>query len=80
MTTFTEQAEKDFYDGVTSGDRGLATDKELAKLNYMIDTLQALCQGLVNVSRGLRATYIKIEQLESTIRQLEHRGGGLLGR
>jgi hypothetical protein len=28
----------------------------------------------------LRATYIKVDQLESTIRQLEHRGGGLLGR
>ena len=36
--------------------------------------------GLHNLSRGLRATYIKIEQVESMIRQSEHRGAGLLGR
>jgi hypothetical protein len=80
MTTFTEQAEKDFYDGVTAGDRALFATKEVDKLDNMTTALQALCQGLANLSRGLRATYIRIDQLESTIRQLEHRGGGLLGR
>jgi hypothetical protein len=50
------------------------------KLGHMTTALHALRQGLANPSRGLRATYIRIDQLESTIRQLEHRGGGLFGR
>jgi hypothetical protein len=75
MTTFTEQAEKDFYDGVTAGDRVLATNKELDKLNYIASALQAMCQGLVDLSRGLRATYIRIEQLEVTMKELERRRG-----
>jgi hypothetical protein len=32
-----------------------------------------MCQGLVDLSRGLRATYIRIEQLEVTMKELERR-------
>ena len=46
----------------------------------MNDALAGLLVGLSELSGGLRATYIRIEQLDSTIRQLEHRGAGLLGR
>jgi hypothetical protein len=61
------------------GDKAFGTNNEMHKLDHMTTALQALCQGLANLSRGLRATYIRINQLGSTMRQLEHRGGGLLG-
>ena len=66
---------------ITACDRALATNNEVHKLDNMDGCDSGpIAFGLVSLSRGLRATYIKIEQLESTIRQLEHRGGGLLGR
>ena len=80
MATFTEEAEQAFTDGLTACDRALATNNQMHKLDDMAAAIQDLCSGLVSLSRGLRATYIRIEQLKSTIRQLEHRGGGLLGR
>ena len=78
--TFTEEAEQAFTEANEACDRALATNNELHKLEHMNAAIQDIAFGLVNLSRGLRATYIRIEQLESTIRQLEHRGGGLLGR
>ena len=80
MTTFTEEAEQAFTEASTACDRALATNNEMHKLDYMNAAIQDIAFGLLNLSRGLRATYIKIEQLESTIRQLEHRGNGLLSR
>ena len=71
MTTFTEEAEKSFYDGVTAGDRVLAAKKEIDKLDYIAGALQALCEGLAQLSQGLRATSIKLDHLESTVRQLK---------
>jgi len=80
MTTFTEEAEQAFTEGLTACDRALANNNELRKLDDMAAAIQDLCSGFVSLSRGLRATYIKIEQVESMIRQLEHRGSGLLSR
>jgi hypothetical protein len=80
MTTFTQQAEEAFTEGLTACDRALATNNEMHKLDDMASAIQDICAGLVELSRGLRATYIRIDQLESTVRQREHRGGGLLGR
>jgi hypothetical protein len=80
MSTFTEQAEEAFTDGLAASDRALATNNQMHKLDNMAAAIQDLCSGLVSLSRGLRATHIRIEQLESTIRQLEHRGAGRLGR
>ena len=79
MTTFTEEAEKSFYEGVTAGDRVLATNKEIDKLDYIASALQALCQGLAQLSQGLRATYIKLDHLESTVRQLKDPRRGFNG-
>ena len=80
MTTFTQEAEQAFTEANTACDRASATDNQLHKLENMNAAIQDIAFGLLNLSRGLRATYIRIDQLESTIRQLEHRGGGLLGR
>ena len=80
MTTFTQEAEEAFFEASTACDKASATDNELRKLEHMSAAIQDIAYGLVQLSRGLRATYIRIDQLESTIRQLEHRGGGLLGR
>jgi hypothetical protein len=41
------------------------------KLDHMTTALQALCQGLAQLSQGLRATSIKLGHLESTVRQLK---------
>jgi hypothetical protein len=80
MTTFTQEAEQAFTEANTACDRASATDNQLHKLENMNAAIQDIAYGLVQLSRGLRATYIRLDQLESTIRQLEHRGGGLLGR
>jgi hypothetical protein len=48
-----------------------ATNKEMDKLDHMTTALQALCQGLAQLSQGLRATSIKLGHLESTVRQLK---------
>lgn len=79
MATFTEEAEQAFTEASTACDRASATDNQLHKLDNMNAAIQDIAYGLLNLSRGLRATYIRIEQLDSTIRQLEHRGG-VLGR
>jgi hypothetical protein len=47
------------------------------------DILEAwitLFQGLNHLSLGLRATYIKLEQLESEIRRIQVQAGGVLNR
>ena len=80
MTTFTQETEQAFTEGLTACDRALATNNQEHKLDGMAAAIQDMCFGLVQLSRGLRATYIRVDQLESTIRQLEHREGGLLGR
>jgi hypothetical protein len=80
MASFTEEAEQAFTEANAACDRALASNNEMHKLDNMNAAIQDIAFGLLNLSRGLRATYIKIEQLDSTIRQLEHRGGGLLGR
>lgn len=80
MATFTEEAEQAFSEANTACDRALAANTEMHKLDNMNAAIQDIAFGLLNLSRGLRATYIKIEQVESMIRQSEHRGAGLLGR
>ena len=80
MTTFTQEAEQAFNEANTACDRALATNDQMHKLDNMNAAMQDIAFGLLNLSRGLRATYIKIEQVESVIKQSEHRGGGLLGR
>ena len=79
MTTFTEEAEKIFYEGVTAWDKALYATKEVDKLDQMTGALQALCQGLAQLSQGLRATYIKLDHLESTVRQLKDPRKGFNG-
>jgi hypothetical protein len=80
MTTFTQEAEEAFLEASAACDKALATNNEHHKIEHMNAAIQDIAYGLAQLSRGLRATYIRIEQLESTIRQLDHRGGGLLGR
>ena len=80
MTTFTQEAEQAFNEANTACDRALATNDQMHKLDNMNAAIQDIAFGLLNLSRGLRATYIKIEQVESALKQFEHRGGGLLGR
>ena len=41
------------------------------KLDHMTTALQALCQGLIQLTQGLRATSIKLGHLELTVRQLK---------
>jgi hypothetical protein len=46
----------------------------------MADAFEDLFNGLIEMSSIQREILRRIEQLESTVRQIEHRGGGLLGR
>jgi hypothetical protein len=42
--------------------------------------LRAHATGLIATSEAVANDKATLDQLESTIRRLEHRGGGLLGR
>ena len=67
MATFTEEAEQAFTEANTACDRALAANTEMHKLDNMNAAIQDIAFGLLNPSRGLRATYIKIEQVESML-------------
>ena len=80
MASFTDAAGDFFQDGIDETIKARNAKQEMDRLGHVNDALAALLAGLYELSGGLRATYIKIEQLDSTIRQFEHRGAGLLGR
>ena len=65
MTSFTQEAELWFQASNSKATEALDADKEMDKLDGIAGALVDLSNGLNKLSKGLRATYIKIEQLES---------------
>jgi hypothetical protein len=80
MQTFTEAAEDYFQDAIGETIKARDAKTEINKLDHVNEALSFLLLGLNELSGGLRATYIRIEQLDSTIKQLDRRGSGILGR
>jgi hypothetical protein len=58
---------------------GIELSPPTKKLTNMASALQALCQGLAQLSQGLRATCVKLDHLESTVRQLKDPRRGFNG-
>jgi hypothetical protein len=48
MTTFTQEAEQAFTEGLTACDRALATNNQEHKLDGMAAAIQDICFGLVS--------------------------------
>jgi hypothetical protein len=77
MTSFTEDARERFTTGlhiIESIGMGQSDPKEV------LEAWITLFQGLNHLSLGLRATYLKLEQLESEIRRMQVQAGGVLNR
>jgi hypothetical protein len=75
MTTFTQTAVDQFEDGMQTA-LAIALKNDSSK--DLALSLVALFQGLSALSFGLKATYVKLEQLEWEIRRIQAQAGGRL--